>query len=220
MFIQYYLFQPQLKHFHVLYSWVPGAHQSSPSAGIRGMRNYPCRTSVTATAGGAAGLGRDGAEPGLELSQSWAASPGPADTARAAGHGLTPSLLCRNSSPVSVSSTAALRENPSLLKQVKRHKKGCLFQYKCWWFNEKVALNNYVNLFLGLEKHLNPREGLLCVPGWDFATFGCKEHKWPCWEISVECCRAPFQSLHGSGCSQDIYLHPNFHSRSLNLNSH
>lgn len=83
------------------------------------------------------------------------------------------------SSPVSVSSTAALRDNPSLVKLVKTHKNEMFFPRKCWWFNEKVALNNYVNLFLGLGKHLIPK-GLLHVAGWDFGTFGCscKEHKW------------------------------------------
>lgn len=89
------------------------------------------------------GLGRAWAPAQPQLR---AASPGPAHTARAAGHSLIPSLQL-GAHHLGLSSTAALRDNPSLGKQVKMHEEGPSFQRKCWSFNEQVALKNYVNLF-------------------------------------------------------------------------
>lgn len=92
--------------------------------------------------------------------QLHAASPGPGRTARAAGHGLT--LLCRVGT---ITSVCALRDSPALVKQVKMHKKGCSLQCKCCWFNKKVALNNYINLF-----PISSRFGKAFNPGRAFAS--------------------------------------------------
>lgn len=93
MFIQYCLFQPQLMHFQVLYFWVPGAHQSSPSAGIKGWGITRAEHLSLPLLQELQGCRGTGPEPGLEPNQSSVLLlPGPGYTARAAGHLLTPSL--------------------------------------------------------------------------------------------------------------------------------
>jgi len=59
MFIQYCLFKTKLAYFQVRYLCVPGVHQFYPSVGIRRMKDYPCKTSVTVAAGRVAQLRRE-----------------------------------------------------------------------------------------------------------------------------------------------------------------